>query len=73
MRPAFRQRGLGRALLEAVARVGVQRGCGRFEWTALDWNKNALDWYRSVGARTMDEWIMLRLNADGLPRVAAGK
>jgi GNAT superfamily N-acetyltransferase len=73
VRPAFRQRGLGRALLEAVARVGVQRGCGRFEWTALNWNKNALDWYRSVGARTMDEWIMLRLNADGLRRVAAGK
>src|SRR5258708_23538096 len=45
VRPAFRRRGLGRALIQAVARVGVQRNCGRFEWTALNWNKTALEFY----------------------------
>lgn len=70
VRPAHRRHSLGRALLEAVARVGVRRGCGRFEWTALHWNKHALDWYRKLGARTMDEWVLLRLDAAGLRRVA---
>lgn len=70
VRPALRKHGIGTALLKAVAQVGVRRGCGRFEWTALNWNKNALDWYRKVGARTMDEWIVLRLDAAGLRRVA---
>lgn len=71
VRPQFRQRGIGRALIEAVARVGAERNCGRFEWTALNWNNNALDFYRRLGAKAMDEWILLRLNADGLRRLAA--
>ena len=70
VRPALRKHGIGRALLEAVARVGVRRGCGRFEWTALRWNKNALDWYCKLGARMMDEWVLLRLDAAGLRRAA---
>ena len=71
VRPVFRHRGLGRALIQAVARIGVERNCGRFEWTALNWNKTALDFYRNLGAQTMDEWVLLRLNADGLRKVAA--
>lgn len=72
VRPAFRKRGLGRALIEAVAQVGKERNCGRFEWTALDWNENALEFYRGLGARTMDEWVLLRLNSDGLRKLASG-
>src|SRR5215472_10760120 len=53
VRPAFRQRGLGRALIQAVAQIGAERNCGRFEWTALNWNKPALDFYRKLGARAM--------------------
>jgi GNAT superfamily N-acetyltransferase len=63
VRPEFRKRGLGRGLMEAVARVGVERNCGRFEWTALNWNEKALDFYDKLGARKMDEWIMLRMDA----------
>jgi len=70
VRPAFRRQGLGRAMIEAVARIGAERNCGRFEWTALNWNKNALDFYRKLGALTMDEWVLVRLNSHGLRRVA---
>ncbi len=62
VRPQFRKRGLGRRLMEAVARVGVERGCGRFEWTALNWNEGALEFYRGLGARAMSEWVLLRVN-----------
>jgi len=60
--PQFRKRGLGRQLIEAVARLAAERGCGRFEWVALDWNERALEFYRSLGARTLDEWVLLRVN-----------
>ena len=73
VRPAFRRQGLGRAMIEAVARVGAERNCGRFEWTALNWNKNALEFYRKLGAKMMDEWVLVRLNSEGLQRVAARK
>jgi len=70
VRPKFRRQGLGRGLIEAVARIGAERNCGRFEWTALNWNKRALDFYDRLGARVMDEWVLLRLNAAGLRRLA---
>jgi GNAT superfamily N-acetyltransferase len=73
VRPAFRRQGLGRAMIEAVARIGAERNCGRFEWTALNWNKNALDFYRKLGAQMMDEWILVRMNSEGLRRVAGRK
>ncbi|HSY17567.1 MAG TPA: GNAT family N-acetyltransferase [Candidatus Acidoferrales bacterium] len=60
--PQFRKRGLGRRLIEAVARLAAERGCGRFEWIALDWNERALEFYRSLGAQTLDEWVLLRVN-----------
>ena len=66
VRPEFRKRGLGFELIKAVARVGVERNCGRFEWTALNWNKHALDFYRKLGAREMNEWILLRMNSKQL-------
>jgi GNAT superfamily N-acetyltransferase len=73
VRPAFRQRGLGRQLIEAVARVGVARGCGRFEWTALDWNERALEFYRKLGAEVRDEWVLLRVSPEGLKKLGAPK
>ncbi len=63
VRPEFRKRGLGRALLEAVAKIGMELGGGRFEWIALRWNENAFRFYRSLGAKVMDEWALLRINS----------
>ncbi len=73
VRPQFRQQGLGKQLIEAVARIGVERGCGRYEWTALDWNTNALEFYRGLGARVRDEWVLLRVEPDGLQKLGAPK
>jgi GNAT superfamily N-acetyltransferase len=70
VRPQSRQRGLGKALIERVAQIGMQQGCGRFEWTALNWNKNALEFYEKLGAKVLDEWVLLRLNAEGLRHLA---
>jgi GNAT superfamily N-acetyltransferase len=71
VRPEFRQRGLGGGLIRAVAKVGVERNCGRYEWVALDWNERALEIYRKMGARTMNEWVMLRMNSADLCRLAS--
>jgi GNAT superfamily N-acetyltransferase len=73
VRPTLRRQGLGRALIEAVAGIGAEKNCGRFEWTALNWNENALDFYRKLGAQMMDDWVMIRLNAEGLKRLAGRK
>jgi GNAT superfamily N-acetyltransferase len=69
VRPVYRSRGLGRALIDAVARVGLKRDCGRYEWMALNWNTHALDFYRRLGAQTMPEWVLLRLDSQGLRRL----
>jgi GNAT superfamily N-acetyltransferase len=69
VRPQFRNHGLGRALIEAVARIGVERECGRFEWTALNWNKTARDFYEKLGAKALEEWVLLRLDNAGLKRL----
>ena len=72
VRPDFRKRGLGRALLSAVAEIAHARSSGRLEWTALKWNKKALDLYDAVGAKQMEEWTLLRMAPDAIARVAAG-
>jgi GNAT superfamily N-acetyltransferase len=69
VRPTYRSRGLGRALIDAVARVGLERNCGRYEWMALNWNTHALHFYRRLGAQTMAEWVLLRLDSQGLRRL----
>lgn len=66
VRPQHRGRGHGKALLSAVARLAVQRGCGRLEWSVLDWNESAIGFYRSLGAVAMDEWTVYRLTGDAL-------
>jgi len=71
VRPTHRGRGVGRALLAAVAAGVDERGGGRLEWAALDWNEPALRFYRGLGARTMGEWVTHRLAGEELARVAA--
>jgi GNAT superfamily N-acetyltransferase len=71
VRPAHRSRGHGRRLLAHVARLAVERGCGRLEWSVLDWNARALAFYRSVGATPMTGWTVQRLTGPSLTALAA--
>ena len=70
VQPAFRGRGFGRRLLVHLARIAVDRGCGRFEWSVLDWNEPAIAAYRRAGAEPLDEWTVYRLTGDALRRLA---
>ncbi|KOR48728.1 GNAT family acetyltransferase [Xanthomonas oryzae] len=72
VRPEARGKGAGLALLRHLAQLAVQRGCGRFEWSVLDWNQPAIDFYRAVGARPMDDWTVYRLDGERLVAFAAG-
>jgi GNAT superfamily N-acetyltransferase len=69
--PSWRGRGLGRRLLAYVARVAVERDCGRLEWSVLNWNELALGVYRKIGARPMNEWTVQRLTGDALRDLAS--
>ncbi|HWU01507.1 MAG TPA: GNAT family N-acetyltransferase [Novosphingobium sp.] len=71
VRPQARGAGLGKALLLHVAQVAVERGCGRFEWAVLDWNAPSIGFYRSLGAKPMDDWTVMRLSGDDLQQLAA--
>jgi GNAT superfamily N-acetyltransferase len=71
VRPAARRRGLGGRMLAWLARLALERGCGRFEWAVLDWNEPALKVYRRLGARPADEWTLQRLTGEALARLAA--
>lgn len=64
--PEFRNKGYGKGLLKILAKITVERGCGRLEWCCLDWNKPSIDFYRSLGAVPMDEWTIYRLTGDTL-------
>lgn len=68
--PVFRGKGYGKALLKKLARIAVERGCGRLEWSCLDWNKSSIDFYLSLGAKTMDEWTVYRMAGDTLKQFA---
>lgn len=70
VRPAMRGKGIGRALLRALARIARERRCGRLEWAVLDWNEPALKFYASLGARRMTEWIVHRLTPVEIDRLA---
>lgn len=71
VRPEFRGRGVGEVLMAYLAKLAVERGCGRFEWWVLDWNTPALDFYRRLGAVPMDEWTVQRMTGDALHALAA--
>ena len=73
VKPEFRGRGHGKALIRELARITVERGCGRLEWCCLDWNKPSIDFYLSLGATPMEEWTVYRLTGDRLSDFANGK
>lgn len=70
VRPERRGKGYGRALLIHLAKIARERGCGRMEWAVLDWNEPAIEFYRKLGAKPMDEWTVFRLTRDGIANLA---
>ena len=64
--PAYRHAGVGKQLLRHLARIAVDNGCGRFEWVVLDWNRPAIDFYLSIGAKPRNEWIRYRMDGQAL-------
>jgi GNAT superfamily N-acetyltransferase len=70
VRPEERRAGIGRQLLRRLARVAVERRCGRMEWSVLDWNTPARDFYFRLGARAMDEWTVFRMTPEAFGRLA---
>ena len=72
VRPAARGLGIGRKLLEHLARITVQRGWGRLEWSVLDWNEPSIAFYKKMGATPMDEWTVFRLAGEDLKTLALG-
>lgn len=70
VKPEYRGKGFGKALLVRLAKVAVERGCGRFEWSCLDWNKPSIAFYLSMGAKPMDGWTVYRVTGDKLMEMA---
>jgi GNAT superfamily N-acetyltransferase len=73
VRPAFRRRGIGQALLTHLAQIAVQEHCGRLQWQVLDWNTPAIEFYQSLGAELMSEWLTMRVEGEALQRLARGR
>jgi GNAT superfamily N-acetyltransferase len=71
VRPEFRKRGIGKAFLVRLARIAVAEGCARFEWQVLDWNKPAIEFYQSLGAQFMKEWLTMRVVGTALIDLAS--
>ena len=70
VQPAYRRQGCAKALLRALAQLARARGCGRFEWTVLDWNQPAIDFYESLGAAVLADWRVVRVAGPALERLA---
>lgn len=70
VRPEYRGKGYGKAILEKLAAIAVERGCGRLEWWCLDWNKPSIDFYLSLGAEPMADWTVYRMAGDTLQKLA---
>ena len=68
--PEHRGKGIGKALLQRLAQITMERGCGRLEWSCLDWNKPSIDFYLSLDSMPMDQWTVYRLTGDTLRRMA---
>jgi GNAT superfamily N-acetyltransferase len=71
VKPEFRGRGYGKALLTRLAQIARERNCGRVEWAVLNWNEPSIAFYKSLGARPMDEWTVFRLTGEPLEKLAA--
>jgi GNAT superfamily N-acetyltransferase len=72
VKPEWRGHGIGKRLLAELAGVALERGCGRFEWSVLDWNAPAIGFYRKLGAQSMDDWTVFRVTGEALHRLASG-
>lgn len=70
VQPDFRGRGFGKAILTQLAKIAIERGCGRLEWWCLDWNQPSIDFYLSLGAEPMSDWTSYRLSGDTLKKMA---
>jgi GNAT superfamily N-acetyltransferase len=70
VRADMRGQGIGRSLLQRLAAIAVERGCGRFEWTVLDWNQPAIDFYESLGAQVLPEWRIVRMTGTALEKMS---
>lgn len=68
--PEYRGKGYGKGLLKRLAQIAVERGCGRLEWSCLDWNEPSIEFYLSLGAKKMEEWTVYRLTGDTLEKMA---
>jgi GNAT superfamily N-acetyltransferase len=71
VRPEYRRQGVGRALMTSVATIAHDRGCGRLEWSVLDWNQPAIEFYQSLGATVLPEWRICRMTVETLAEIAA--
>ena len=69
--PEYRRQGIGKALMISVAKIAFDRGCGRLEWSVLDWNQPAIDFYQSLGATILPDWKICRMTAETLAEIAA--
>lgn len=70
VKPEYRGKGYGKALIKKLASIAIERGCGRLEWSCLDWNQPSIDFYLSLGAEAMDEWTVYRVAGDTLANLA---
>ena len=70
VKPEYRGKGYGKAILQRLASIAVKRGCGRLEWWCLDWNKSSIDFYRSLGAEAMSDWTVYRITGETLKQLA---
>ena len=68
--PEYRGKGYGKAILKKLAAIAVERGCGRLEWSCLDWNQPSIDFYLSLGAKQMEDWTVYRVTGDTLQQLA---
>ncbi len=73
VRPEYRGKGYGKALLKQLAKIAIERGCGRLEWWCLDWNQPSIDFYLSLGAEPMSDWTVYRIAGDTLNNLASEK
>jgi GNAT superfamily N-acetyltransferase len=73
VKPEYRGKGLGKALLSRIAAIAAEGGCGRLEWACLDWNEPSIRFYKSRGARPLDEWTVYRVTGNALKKLAYGK
>jgi len=73
VKPEFRGKGLGKFFFSFLAKVAIERDCGRLEWACLDWNKPSIEFYKTRGARPLDEWTTYRLTFDGIQNLAEGR